>query len=246
MSVEAPGRSNAFARELFRGLGERYDVLAEVLSFGQNRRWRSAMVDAVAAGAPGTVLDVATGTAGVALLLAERTEATVTGVDLTAGMLARGRGRVRRRGLADRVTLVGGRAESLPFPDAGFDAVTFTYLLRYVDDPAATLTELVRVLRPGGTLASLEFAVPTRPWWRLAWLVYTRAVLPVAGAVAGGRPWFAVGRFLGPSISRHYRRYPVDWTVRAWQRAGLESVTVRRMSLGGGLVMCGRKAAAAG
>lgn len=238
------GRSNDFARDLFGGLPGRYDLLAEVLSFGQNRRWRTAMVGAVTA-APrlGTVLDVASGTAGVALMLAERTAARVTGIDVTDQMLRTGRERVRARGADDRIELVCGRAEALPFPDNAFDAVTFTYLLRYVDDPAATLRELARVLRPGGVMAGLEFAVPPDRWWHVAWLGYTRLVLPVAGAVTGGREWYEVGRFLGPSISRHYRLYPVCWTVEAWQRAGMQDVTVRRMSLGGGLVMHGRRAA---
>src|SRR5262245_32271773 len=88
---------NSFARELFDGLPRRYDVLEELLSFGQNRRWRTAMVDAVAEGRPRRVLDVATGTAGVALMLAERTGAEVTGVDLTEQMLREGRERVTRR-----------------------------------------------------------------------------------------------------------------------------------------------------
>ncbi|MDP9443777.1 MAG: class I SAM-dependent methyltransferase [Actinomycetota bacterium] len=240
----ARSRTNPFARELFDGLPRRYDALAELLSFGQNRRWRGAMVHAVASAqpAPRTVLDVATGTCGVALLLAERTGATVTGIDLTEQMLRRGRDRVRDRGRSDRIRLVVGRAEQLPFPDGCFDALTFTYLLRYVADPAATLRELARVVRGGGTVASLEFAVPPNPWWRAWWLLYTRALLPAGGLVMGGREWYYVGRFLGPSISAHYRRYPVDWTVLAWRAAGLTDVTVRRMSLGGGLVMSGRKA----
>ncbi|MBA3308442.1 MAG: class I SAM-dependent methyltransferase [Nocardioidaceae bacterium] len=235
---------SAFARELFDGLPGRYDALAELLSFGQNRRWRAAMVDAVAAmdPPPGRVLDVATGTAGVALMLAGRTEAEVFGVDLTEQMLRRGRDRVAKRDAAGRVRLLLGRGEQLPCPDASFDALTFTYLLRYVADPAATIAELVRVVRPGGVLASLEFAVPGHPVWRTAWHGYTRLVLPVAGLVAGGREWGSVGRFLGPSISEHYRAYPVDWTVEAWRAAGMGAVDVRPMSLGGGLVMSGRKA----
>lgn len=231
---------NRFAQELFDGLPSRYDMLAEVLSFGQNRRWRAAMVDAVAASVPHTVLDVATGTAGVAIMLAERTDAHITGVDLTEQMLREGARRVTRRALADRISLLAARAEDLPFPDGTFDALTFTYLLRYVADPAATLRELARVVRPGGVIASLEFAVPSGPW-HPAWVGYTRLVLPAAGYVTGGREWFDVGRFLGPSISEHYRHHPIDWLISAWGLAGIEAVTVRRMSLGGGLVMWGHK-----
>lgn len=236
---------NVFARELFDGLPPRYDLLAELLSFGQNGRWRAAMVDAIATmnPPPQRVLDVATGTAGVAVMLADRTGASVTGVDLTAKMLRQGQQRVARRGLADRIGLVVGRGEQLPFADATFDALTFTYLMRYVADPAATIRELARVLRPGGVIANLEFAVPANPAWRTAWVGYTRLVLPLAGFATGGRAWFDVGRFLGPSISEHYRRYPVDWMTNAWRAAGIEEVHARPMSLGGGLVMWGRKRA---
>lgn len=229
-----------FAQQLFQGLPRRYDLLAEALSFGQNRRWRRTMVDRVVTGGPATVLDVATGTAGVALQIGRRTGAHVTGIDITEAMLRRGQAAVLHEGSQERIALVNGQAEALPFPDATFDALTFTYLLRYVADPAATLAELARVVRPGGTVASLEFHVPPQPLLRGAWWVYTRVGLPVLGGLAG-REWYRVGRFLGPSISTHYDRYPLQWTVDAWHRAGIVDVGVRVMSLGGGLVMWGRR-----
>jgi demethylmenaquinone methyltransferase/2-methoxy-6-polyprenyl-1,4-benzoquinol methylase len=229
-----------FAQQLFQGLPRRYDLLAEALSFGQNRRWRRAMVDSVVEGSPATVLDVATGTAGVAVQLARRTGARVTGIDITEAMLRRGRAAVQREGLQTRIALVSGQAERLPFPDGTFDALTFTYLLRYVADPDATIAELARVVRPGGTVASLEFHVPPQPLLRGAWWLYTRLGLPVLGGLAG-REWYRVGRFLGPSISAHYDRYPDAWTVNAWQRAGISDIGVRLMSLGGGVVMWGRR-----
>ena len=199
------------------------------------------MVAHVDRGDPQSILDVATGTAGVALALMHRTDAQITGIDLTEAMLRHGQARVARVGATDRVRLVVGPAERLPFPDGSFDALTFTYLLRYVADPAATLRELVRVLKPGAAIASLEFAVPPNRFWRFWWWFYTRGVLPGAGYVTGGREWYRVGRFLGPNISAHYRRYPVEWTIRAWEDAGLVGVGVRSMSLGGGLVMWARK-----
>jgi demethylmenaquinone methyltransferase / 2-methoxy-6-polyprenyl-1,4-benzoquinol methylase len=236
-------RVNRFAQDLFRPLPQRYDRLEALLSLGQNERWRREMIEHVEAPAPATVLDVATGTAGVALALTRRTGAHVTGLDLTEPMLRQGQARVAGAGATGRVRLVAGQAERLPFPDAAFDALTFTYLLRYVDDPAATLAELARVLRPGGAIASLEFAVPSNRFWWPWWWLYTRAVLPVAGYVTGGREWGRVGYFLGPNISAHYERYPIGWTVRAWEDAGIERVGTRSMSLGGGLVMWGWKRA---
>jgi demethylmenaquinone methyltransferase/2-methoxy-6-polyprenyl-1,4-benzoquinol methylase len=237
-----PVDPNRFAQELFTPLPDRYDRLAEWLSLGQNRRWRRAMVDRILPGHPRLVLDVASGPAGVALELADRTAARVVGIDLTLDMLRQGRRTVAAKGKTDQVQLVAGRAEQMPFADHTFDALTFTYLLRYVDDPQATLTELARVVKPGGAVASLEFLLPKSRFWRFWWWGYTRMVLPVAGLVTGGRAWFEVGRFLGPNISDHYRRYPVGWTVEAWRRAGFVEVGVRRMSLGGGLVMWGRRA----
>jgi len=240
----SPSETNRFARNLFAGLPPRYDALGAVLSFGQDRRWRRAMVDRVVAAdpAPALVLDVATGSAGVALQLARRTGADVVGVDLTPEMLRAGAANVVADGRAGQVRLVVGAAERLPFADGTFDALTFTYLLRYVADPAATLVELARVVRPGGVVASLEFAVPPSRFWRAGWHLYTRVGLPLAGAALGGRPWFAVGRFLGPSISAHDRRHPLTGMVRTWERAGIAEVGARRMSLGGGLVMWGVRA----
>jgi len=240
METELATDPNRFTQDLFDGLPRRYDRLAEVLSFGQNARWRRAMVDHVASREPRRILDVATGTAGVALQLADRTRADITGVDLTPAMLREGRARVRMSGATPRITLVAGNAEVLPFPDASFDALTFTYLLRYVHDPAATIRELARVLEPGAPMASLDFAVPADPLWRSSWWCYTRLLLPVGGLLGGG-DWVRVGRFLGPNISGFYERHPVSAIVAAWENAGMVDVGARPMSLGGGLVMWGTK-----
>ncbi len=231
-----PLRGEPVARTVFSGLPARYDRLAYLLSFGQDRRWRRAVVERVALARPRLVLDVATGPGGVAKAVAARTGASVAGVDLNEPMLRAGFDPGDRR-----VRVAVGRADQLPFGDASFDAVTFSYLLRYVDDPAATVAEMARCLRPGGTLASLEFCVPARPGWRAAWWCYTRLALPLLGGLTGGPAWYRVGRFLGPSISAHYHRYPVAWQVRAWRAAGLTEVGTHLMSLGGGVVMWGRK-----
>jgi demethylmenaquinone methyltransferase / 2-methoxy-6-polyprenyl-1,4-benzoquinol methylase len=234
-------RGDDVARAVFDGLPARYDRLAYLLSFGQDRRWRRAVVDRAAAVRPRRVLDVATGPAGVALAVAARTGARVAGVDLNEPMLHAGMANVRRAGQQGRIGLVAGRADQLPYADGCFDAVVFSYLLRYVDDPAATVAELARCLRPGGMLASLDFFVPPHPVWRASWQAYTRLALPVLGGLTGGPAWLRAGRFLGPSISGHYRDHPLDAHVAAWRVAGIADVEVRLMSLGGGLVMSGRK-----
>ena len=234
-------RGEPVARAVFADLPARYDRLAYLLSFGQDRRWRRAVVEHTAAGSPHRVLDVAPGPAGIALAVAARTGADVVGVDLNEPMLRAGLPNVRRPGQRGRVRLAAARADDLPFADGTFDAVTFSYLLRYVDDPAATIAEMARCLRPGGTLASLEFHVPPQPGWRMSWWLYTRLALPLLGGLTGGSAWYRVGRFLGPSISVHYRQHPLDEHIAAWQAAGLTQIGVSQMSLGGGLVMWGSK-----
>jgi len=231
------------ALELFEGLPERYDQLSAALSFWQDPRWRRAMVDAVAPQANERILDVATGTGMVAAELRARADCTVVGLDQSPEMLAAARTRFASDGA--RVELVQGQAEQLPFADASFDAVTFTYLLRYVDDPAATMRELARVVRPGGRVASLEFGVP--PWLpaRAAWRCYTAIGLPVLGRMAS-RDWSEVGRFLGPSIRGFYEKHPLERIAGYWEDAGLREVKVRRMSLGGGVVMSARKSESTG
>jgi demethylmenaquinone methyltransferase / 2-methoxy-6-polyprenyl-1,4-benzoquinol methylase len=232
---------NAFAGVLFEALPLRYDRLAAVLSLGQNQRWRRELVMHISRFQPGRILDVATGTAGVAIALAHATDANIIGVDISEPMLERGRQRVQTAELDARIRLEVARAEQLPFADNSFDAVSFTYLLRYVADPAATLVELARVLRPGGGMASLDFFVPPNPLQRLVWRAYTRLVLPPAGYVFGGKPWWKVGRFLGPNIDAFYRHWHLDQIFEAWRLAGMVDVEHQVMSMGGGLVMWGRK-----
>lgn len=232
---------NAFAANLFAELPPRYDRLAEVLSLGQNKKWRHEVVRRVGRYRPERVLDVATGTAGVAIALARETDAEIVGIDLSESMLERGRRRVYDAGLDQRIKLQRARAEHIPYPDESFDAVTFTYLLRYVADPGAALTELARVLRPRGGMASLDFYVPPRLPNRLAWRIYTRLALPAAGYVLGGPAWWRVGRFLGPNIEAFYREWHLDRLYEAWRTAGMVDVEHRVMSAGGGLLMWGQK-----
>ncbi len=235
--VASPRKRQAL--ELFRGLPRRYDALSAALSFWQDPRWRRALVSAVAPQPGERVLDVATGTGMVAAELLSRCECSVVGIDQSAEMLAAARARFAAAPGA-HVELVEGQAEALPFADESFDALTVTYLLRYVEDPRATMTELARVVRPGGRVASLEFGVP--PWRPayVAWRFYTAVGLPTLGRLAS-REWAEVGRFLGPSIRGFYERHPLESLVGYWQQAGLEDVRVRRMSLGGGVVMSARK-----
>jgi demethylmenaquinone methyltransferase / 2-methoxy-6-polyprenyl-1,4-benzoquinol methylase len=226
--VEADRRRHAL--QLFSPLSGSYDRVGPLLSFGQDPRWRRFLVSRLP-GDGGHVLDVATGTGLVAAELVRR-GFRVTGLDQSPQMLARA-----ERRLGPRVRLVEASADSLPCGDAEFDHLTVTYLLRYVDDPAATLRELARVVRPGGTVASLEFGVPAQPW-RLPWEAWVRVGLPVAGR-ALGHGWDAVGGFLGPSIRAFWREHPLSRQLAYWRDAGVVDVQVRRLSLGAGIVVWG-------
>jgi len=222
------------AQTLFAPLGPTYDRYANLLSFAQDPRWRRFLVSRIEAGPGDTVLDVATGTGAVAGELVRQHGCAVVGVDQSAGMLAEA-----RRRLSGRMRLVEASADALPFADGEFDALTFTYLLRYVDDPPATLRELTRVVKPGGTIAGLEFGVP-HGIWRPLWELWVRVGLPAAGAAIGGG-WREVGSFLGPSIRGHYDDWPLPRLLDAWRAAGIGDVRARGLSLGGGIVTWGRK-----
>ena len=214
--------------------------MGAILGFGQDARWRRSMVEQVRPMPGSWVLDVASGTGLVARDLAARRNVRVVSLDPSEAMLRAGAAPARAAALDDRIRPVLGRAEEVPFRDAAFDAVTFTYLLRYVDDPESTVRELVRVLRPGGTMACVEFHVPTGGWEHAGWYLYTRGVMPLIGAAASP-VWRHTGRFLGPSITAFYRRYPLPEQVRWWQRAGMTAVRTRVLSGGAGIVFTARR-----
>jgi demethylmenaquinone methyltransferase/2-methoxy-6-polyprenyl-1,4-benzoquinol methylase len=217
-------------KRIFTGIAASYDRVASILSLGQDPRWRRALVDEIPARPADRILDVATGTGMVAQALHDRYGCAVVGLDQSADMLS-----VARTRAGTYEAIVEGRAEELPFPDASFDHLTFTYLLRYVDDPAATMCEIARVVKPGGRVAMVEFGLPVGVW-RPLWRLYTRVGLPVAGRLFSAK-WSAVGVFLGPSIERFYAHHPLAAVEWYWLDAGLRDVQTRRMSLGGGVVM---------
>jgi len=154
---------------------------------------------------------------------------------LEAGLLA-----IEKKSLDGRVQLVQGRAEHLPFPDETFDAVVFTYLLRYVQEPDATIRELSRVLKPGGQLLSLEFDIPEALWMRALWELNNRVVMPLM-TIPVSRSWHRMGCFLGPSISDFCHRWPVDRLAAIWRENGIPLVQTRRLLLGVAVVMWGTK-----
>src|SRR6266545_2853998 len=237
--AEAVSPKTRQARALFAPLGPTYDRYARLLSLGQDPRWRRFLVSRVDAGPDDVVLDVATGTAAVAIELVHAKGCSVVGVDQSPDMLEEARRRLVRAGSTDRVRLVQARAEELPFEDQSFSALTFTYLLRYVDDPGSTLRELARVVRPEGTIAGLEFGIPPQPAVRKLWSAYVDTLLPAAGRLISPG-WAEVGEFLGGSIRDFWSRHPLERQAELWRAACIDAVGVRQLTFGGGVVIWGR------
>jgi len=229
-----------FAQDLFDGVAQSYDTWAQVLTFFQYLRWRRFLVSQMALRPRKLVLDVCTGTAGVALEIADHHDGQIVGLDVSHSMLEAGLRAVEKRSLDGRVQLTQGRAEHLPFPDETFDTVVFTYLLRYVQDPDATIRELSRVLKPGGELLSLEFGIPETSWIKALWLIYNKVVMPVM-TIPVSRGWHRVGCFLGPSISDFCKRYPVDRIAAIWRENGFPVVEIKHLLGGAAIVMWGTK-----
>jgi demethylmenaquinone methyltransferase / 2-methoxy-6-polyprenyl-1,4-benzoquinol methylase len=236
--VSPVSERKAHARRLFAGIAADYDRWAQLLSFGQDRRWHDFMVERIApaAGREGAVVaDVATGTGAVAIALARRYPCRVLGIDQSPDMLAGARERIAAAGLEGRIQLSEADAEHPPLEPGSVDALTHTYLLRYVDDPAAVVRTLAGAVRPGGMMASLDFGLPAGAALA-AWRAYTRVGLPLAGALAGPA-WVRTGRFLGPSIERFWGDHPLDDLLAMWADAGMVRIRARRMSSGGGVVI---------
>ena len=230
------------AQDLFDGVAPSYDTWAKVLTFFQYLRWREFLVSRIAPRPGNLVLDVCTGTAGVAMEIADQHDGRIVGLDVSHSMLEAGLRAVEKKNLDGRVQLVQGRAEHLPFPTETFDTVVFTYLLRYVQDPDATIRELSRVLKPGGQLVSLEFGLPETLWVRALWEVYNRVVMPVMTIpVSGG--WHRMGCFLGSSIRDFCRRCPVERLATIWRGNGIPLVETRPLLKGAAVVMWGTKGA---
>ncbi len=231
----------ATARALFAPLGSDYDRWAAILSFGQDPRWRRFLVDRVPVTAGARVLDVATGTGAIARALARRYGCRVLGVDQSPEMLAGARTRIADAGLAGLVDLQLGSADEVTLPTASFDGLTSGYLLRYVEDPAATAARLLALLRPGAPFAFLDFGVPQQPVAQAAWELYTGVGLPVLGRVVSSG-WGQVGRYLRPSIRAFERDYPPERLRELFREAGGDAVGSRRLSLGGCTVVWGVRA----
>ncbi len=208
---------------MFDRIARRYDLLNRVLSVGLDQGWRRATIDALRLAPGQRVLDVATGTADLALTAARRVPGiTVDGIDPSREMLAIGRGKARAAALAPRVALAVGDAQALPFPDATFDAAMIAFGIRNVPDRPRGLSEMRRVTRPGGRVAVLELVEPRSSFARL----WVRRIVPRLGALLSGAAEY---RYLQTSIAA----FPPPAEFATLMRgAGLDVEVVRPMGLG--------------
>lgn len=173
--------------DMFNGIAPSYDLLNHLLSFGIDKLWRRRLVKGVAKQNPAIVLDVATGTSDLAIALACRSKSVaIVGVDIAEEMLARGSQKLIKRNLSDRITLQRASSLSLPFNSSYFDAAMVAFGVRNFEDPLKGLTEIGRVIKPGGTISVLEFTTPKFAVIRWAYLFYFNQVLPWIGQKISG------------------------------------------------------------
>lgn len=218
---------HAGSGEMFDRIAGRYDLLNRLISFGVDQRWRRRTVRSLALPAQARVLDLATGTADLALLLARmHPDARVTGVDPSLRMLEIGRTKVEQAGLQDRIELCAGRAESLPYPDGSFEAVTIAFGIRNVPDRAAGLREMARVLVPGGRVGILELSEPPKgPLGSLARLHVHHVVPWLGGVISGVREY----RYLQQSIAAFP---PAAQFSDLMRESGFRTVTATPLTFG--------------
>ena len=182
--------SSRHAPEMFDRVAFRYDLANRVLSCGVDQGWRRRLVRYVPQDRPLAVLDLASGTGDVALLLARsRPNATrIVGCDLSLPMMALGQRKAQAVTATQHIAFVAGDAHRLPFPDACFDVVTMAFGLRNLADRPHCLGEIRRVLRPGGMALILEFSLPACPFVRKIYLLYLKHILPTLGGLLSGNP----------------------------------------------------------
>jgi demethylmenaquinone methyltransferase/2-methoxy-6-polyprenyl-1,4-benzoquinol methylase len=223
LNVEPRGGSG----EMFDRIAGRYDLLNRLISFGIDQRWRRRTVRALQLSSNARVLDLATGTADLALLTARmHTDARVTGVDPSLRMLEIGRTKISQAGLTGRIELAAGRAESLPYPDASFEAVTIAFGIRNVPDRPAGLREMLRVLAPGGRVGILELSEPPRgPLGALARLHVHHFVPWLGGVISGVREY----RYLQQSIAAFP---PASEFSELMRSVGFRDVTATPLTFG--------------
>ncbi|OSZ79667.1 bifunctional demethylmenaquinone methyltransferase/2-methoxy-6-polyprenyl-1,4-benzoquinol methylase [Chitinophagaceae bacterium IBVUCB1] len=213
--------------DMFNNIAGKYDFLNHFLSLGIDKGWRRKAIAEVAKVSPKTILDVATGTADLAIAASKLNPEKITGVDIADQMLEVGRGKIAEQGLTKIITLQNGDSEAMPFADNSFDAVTCAYGVRNFEHLEAGLKEMSRVMRTGGKLAILEFSNPQQFPIKQLYKFYFKYILPL----------------LGKMVSKHSRAYTyLPESVMAFpegkvfcdtlQRCGFADAKARPLTLG--------------
>lgn len=212
---------------MFTRIAARYDLMNTVMTAGRHHAWRLAAARAVAAGPPGAVLDLATGTADLALALrALSPRRHVVGADFSEGMLARGRAKIATAG-ESKIALLAADALQLPFADRTFAGVVSAFLLRNLEDLGRGLAEMRRVTQVGGRVVTLDIVEPATPVWSTVFGLYFNRVVPAIGAmVAGDRQAYT---YLPQSVARFVT--PAE-LARRMTAVGLRDVEYRTLGLG--------------
>jgi demethylmenaquinone methyltransferase/2-methoxy-6-polyprenyl-1,4-benzoquinol methylase len=212
---------------MFDQIAGSYDFLNHLLSLNIDKGWRRKAIRSISVPKPNQILDVATGTADMAIGCIALGPDHVTGVDVSKGMLEIGRKKIAERGLTARITLVEAACESLPFSDGSFDAALVAFGVRNFRDPELGLREILRVLNPGGKLAVLEFSLPRQNWLRAAYRFYFHRIVPAIGK------WFSrdlsAYRYLPDSVEAFPKG---EAFVAMMNRAGFENPDYKPLSAG--------------
>lgn len=225
--LSTPERPPGGTGAMFDGIAERYDLLNRIISLGIDQRWRRRTVDSLNLKDGAHVLDLATGTADLAVLIARRVPGTrVTGVDPSKNMLAVGQEKLAAQSLTDRVQLALGEAESLPFEADTFDAVTIAFGVRNVADRARGLAEMARVTKPGGRVAILELSEPRSGIVGPLARFHVHTVVPWVGSLLSGKKEY---RYLQQSIAAFP---PAEEFARQMEAAGLRTISVTPLTFG--------------
>jgi demethylmenaquinone methyltransferase / 2-methoxy-6-polyprenyl-1,4-benzoquinol methylase len=167
--------------QMFDNISGNYDGLNRVISFGIDIKWRKKVLKMVSATNPQTILDIATGTGDLAILMAQTNAPQIIGADISEGMMEVGRKKVAEKGLDKRITLQYGDSENLPFTDNYFDAITVAFGIRNFETLEKGLAEILRVLKPGGIFVILETSVPTKFPFKQGYNFHTKVLLPLIG-----------------------------------------------------------------
>lgn len=229
------GSKREQVEEMFDHISPKYDLLNRSLSMGIDQRWRRKLVRILAEEPVERLLDVATGTADLAIM-ASRAAQAITGVDISAGMLEQGRVKVESKGLAKRIDLQQADAADLPFNDGHFDAVMVAFGVRNFEDLEAGIRGMARVLRSGGRLFVLEFSKPDRPPFKQLFHFYFHRVMPLVGRIVSKDS--AAYSYLPQSVEAFPQG---EAFLQVLEHCGLQEATAERLTMGVATLYTARK-----